>query len=469
MEDLGSLVARAQQGDLDAFGEVVVRFQDMAFGYAYSILGNAEDAQDAAQEAFIIAYRNLGDLRERERFAGWLRRIVLSACRAIGRKRVPTVPLAEAETIPSGAGDPDRVVEQQELRQLVHAAINSLSAPNRMATVLYYINGYGIQEVAQFLQVPAGTVKRRLHDSRQQLKERMVTMVKEGLRVYRPTAEFRQEVIKRIGHWARFKGTEEEKVEMVEADPEWIRLVEVEIALEPMSQNCREIRKRIASLEACHEHYAENVAAITGMIGPMEPGPVLDCGQACEARMEQAKTYGRALRRWLRGDGSGADAGEYDREVCDLLGERTEAKVRLVEHLIKKLDDNSYSVYADEEEDFERTESRIQHLEICNYNWQENLRIVLREIAAGKRLFAWHTPDGYNAHGDCPDRVAQLKDMMTAVAAWAEGRSKRGGRWGRMLGDGTPEKRWLAASLCKHVSIQHGKRPGATLLKRPRL
>ena len=67
MEDLDSLLARTLAGDLDAFGEVVARFQDMALGYAYSILGSFEDAQDAVQEAFIAAYRHLGDLRERER------------------------------------------------------------------------------------------------------------------------------------------------------------------------------------------------------------------------------------------------------------------------------------------------------------------------------------------------------------------------------------------------------------------
>jgi hypothetical protein len=150
-----------------------------------------------------------------------------------------------------------------------------------------------------------------------------------------------------------------------------------------------------------------------------------------------------------------------------VLGQRTPPKLALVEHLIGKLGDNDYRVYADEDEDFDKTESRIQHLEICNYNWHENLRIVLREIAAGKRLVGWHVPDGYNAHGDSPDRIPQLRDLMAAVSAWADGKAEDAGAWGAILGGLTPEKRWLAASLCKHVSVQHAKHGGERLLPKP--
>ena len=133
-------------------------------------------------------------------------------------------------------------------------------------------------------------------------------------------------------------------------------------------------------------------------------------------------------------------------------------------HLIGKLKDNGYRVYADEDEDFELIESRIQHLEVCNYNWRENLRIVLREIAAGKRLFDWHVPDGYNACGDCPNRVLELRDFIIPAAAWVEGNVEEAGNWGEILGKPIPEKRWLVASLCKHVSMQH-KRFESDLVK----
>ncbi len=469
MEDLESLLERTLAGELEAFGEVVARFQDMAFGYAYSMLGHAEDAQDVVQEAFVIAYSKLADLRDRERFAGWFRRIVLSTCRSVVRRRPPTVPLAEAEATASPACDPAQLAERAELRRTVLSAIRSLSPSHRAATVLFYIDEYSIDEIAEFLQVSVGTVKRRLHDSRKQLKESMMGLVEEGVRGQRLPSEFRQQVLRRIGHWERFRGSDEEKVEMVESDPEWVQLVEFEIGLEPMSAECKQIRKCIASMEPCHEHYLENVEAAVGMIGGMKAGHVLDCGEACQQRREAARSYAEALEAWLERDAPPPKADERSREVLDLLGERTPEKATLVEHVGRKLRDNAYSVYADEDEDFDLTESRIQHLEICNYNWRENLRIVLQEIAAGKRLFPWHTPEGYNAHGDCPDRVPQLRDVVAAVSAWADSRADRAGSWGKALGKATPEKRWLAASLCKHVRAQHSKHKGEQLLAMPPL
>jgi len=288
-------------------------------------------------------------------------------------------------------------------------------------------------------------------------------MVKGGLGEQRPSPEFRKEILKRIGHWERFKGSDEEKLDMVASDPEWVRLMETEIELEPMSPECRAIRKQISCMEACHEHYVGNVEAILGMIGAMTPGRVLDCGQASAERREEAEAYAQALEAWREAD---APSDERARDVFDLLGERTHAKRALVEHLIGKLRDNAYRVYADQDEDFELTESRIQHLAICNYNWRENLRIVLQEIGAGKRLFEWHTPDGYNAHGDVPDRIPQLRDPLAGIVAWLDGRADEAGRWGEALGEATPEKRWLAASLCKHVRVQHEK-VAADRLPRP--
>jgi DNA-directed RNA polymerase specialized sigma24 family protein len=93
-------VAKARRGDVQAFGAVVRRFQDMAVGYAYSILGDFHLAEDAAQDAFVQAYLNLSTLREVRAFPSWLRRIVFKQCNRITRrKRVATVPLeADAES-----------------------------------------------------------------------------------------------------------------------------------------------------------------------------------------------------------------------------------------------------------------------------------------------------------------------------------------------------------------------------------
>ena len=106
MERLGTLVERAQAGELEAYGEIVRRFQDMAYGYAFSLLGDFHLAQDAAQEAFIQAYRDLKALRKALAFPGWFRRIVFKRCDRIKRRRPATLsfPVGNSEPADSGPG-----------------------------------------------------------------------------------------------------------------------------------------------------------------------------------------------------------------------------------------------------------------------------------------------------------------------------------------------------------------------------
>ncbi len=102
MEQIRELVVRAANAAvrderIDAFGELVERFRDMACGYAYSVLGDFHLAEDAAQDAFVVAYRNLQQLRYPEAFPGWFRRIVSSACGQISRRKgVPVVKIEAA-------------------------------------------------------------------------------------------------------------------------------------------------------------------------------------------------------------------------------------------------------------------------------------------------------------------------------------------------------------------------------------
>ncbi len=284
----------------------------------------------------------------------------------------------------------------------------------------------------------------------------------------------RQHVRRNIRLWERFGGADgwaggEGNAEQVVSDPQWRRLVEFEIELGPLSAPAREIRRRIGCLERCHEHYVENVKSILEMIDSMRPGAIIDCTQASPERLELAAAYRRALEAYRDLDSPPPDSDGIAREVFSLLGPRSPEKLRLVGHLISKLANDRFAVYADQEEDFEKAESRIQHLAICNYNWRENLRIVLREIASGRHLFPWHSPDGYNAHGDCPDRIGQLREILQPVAAWADGRSDQACEMQRILGEATAEKRWLVGCLCKNVAAQHAQLTGGSLLAGPQL
>ena len=182
MDTFSSLVRRAQAGQADAYGELVRRFQDMAYGYAYAVVGDFHTAEDAAQEAFIEAYRCLPSLRAPAAFPSWLKRIVFKHCDRLTRgKRLATTPLDAASELPARTPGPADVTERRETRDTVLRAIGELPARQREVTALYYIDGYSQNEIAAFLEVPTSTVKSRLHASRKRLKERITDMVRDTL------------------------------------------------------------------------------------------------------------------------------------------------------------------------------------------------------------------------------------------------------------------------------------------------
>jgi len=190
MENLKSLIQKAQANDLEAFDRIVRRFQDMAVGYAYSILGDVHLAEDAAQEAFIEAYRCLSRISNPDTFPGWFRKIIFKHCdRLTRKKRVETIPLEAVVEVPSREKGPVETVLEQELKDSVLAAIQSLPENQRIVTTLFYINGYSQNEISDFLEIPVTTVKKRLQYSRKRLKERMIKMVQENLHENRPSRD----------------------------------------------------------------------------------------------------------------------------------------------------------------------------------------------------------------------------------------------------------------------------------------
>lgn len=197
MEELESLVEQARSGDLRAFGEVVLRFQDMACACAYAALGDFHLAEDVAQEAFVEAYRQLPSLREAAAFPGWFRRIVVKHIdRVTRRKRLRTAPLeaASAAQAPTDVS-PAQSAERHELHEHVLRAVRALPEHQRLVTALFYIDGYSQKEIATFLEVPVTTVKKRLHDARKKLKERMLAMVDGTLKAAAPDERFSRRII----------------------------------------------------------------------------------------------------------------------------------------------------------------------------------------------------------------------------------------------------------------------------------
>ena len=174
----------------EAFGEIVIRFQDMAFGCAFAVLGDAYLAQDTAQEAFVIAWQKLAQLREPAAFPGWFKRIVLTQCNRLTRcKRLQIVPLEEgvnAATIDPG---PHVSAERHDLLAKVLRAINALPENERLVTTLFYVNGYTQADIGEFLEVPVSTVNKRLYSARQRLKGSVVELFKGDLQQQRPSRD----------------------------------------------------------------------------------------------------------------------------------------------------------------------------------------------------------------------------------------------------------------------------------------
>jgi len=182
---------RTRAGDLSAFDPLVREFQDMAVGYAYSILGDFHLAEDAAQDAFIEAYFCLGRLKEPKAFPAWFRRIVSRQCSRLTRgKQYPTVPLEATTEMANPGPSPLDLAAQRETQEMVLSAVNTLPEHERIATTLAYINGYSLAEVGDFLEVSVDTVKNRLRSARSKLRERMVSLMKETLKQHAPGDDF---------------------------------------------------------------------------------------------------------------------------------------------------------------------------------------------------------------------------------------------------------------------------------------
>jgi RNA polymerase sigma factor (sigma-70 family) len=180
---------RRQERD-PAFAEIVRRFQDMAYGCAYALVGDVSHAQDIAQEAFMEAWSHIEDLHEPEAFPGWFRQIVLTRChRYLRRKRMTIVPLTEAENVEDISSDPLTAVEARESALWMRSVLRSLPEDERILLVLFHLEEYSYRQIALFLDLPISTVDNRLRAARRRLKERVSVMVQNDFQSRRPSRD----------------------------------------------------------------------------------------------------------------------------------------------------------------------------------------------------------------------------------------------------------------------------------------
>jgi RNA polymerase sigma-70 factor (ECF subfamily) len=168
--DDGELVERARRGDRAAFGRLVERYAGAVRRVIRGVLRDPDEADDAAQDAFLAAWRGLDRVDPRRPFAPWLLRIAVNA--AVDRTRRRRVRRTEPldDTTPGNDPLPDRAAERAFLWDRLVGALDELPPRLRAAVVLFEVEGYAHAEIAAILGVPEGTVRSDVHHARRRLR-----------------------------------------------------------------------------------------------------------------------------------------------------------------------------------------------------------------------------------------------------------------------------------------------------------
>jgi RNA polymerase sigma-70 factor (ECF subfamily) len=179
-----TLITRASKGDLDAFNQLVLNYQDIAYRHASALTGDPDSAEDIMQESFIKVFQNMSGFRGGS-FRAWLLKILANTSRDQWRrtKRHPTIPLfpqdedGEEIEAPAWLADPtssiETTVQQREESHQQYRTLDGLPTVYRSVITLIDVNELDYAEAAEILRVPLGTVKSRLARARMQMKDKL--------------------------------------------------------------------------------------------------------------------------------------------------------------------------------------------------------------------------------------------------------------------------------------------------------
>jgi RNA polymerase sigma-70 factor (ECF subfamily) len=171
-----NLVKRAQRGERDAFGELCRQFEPTVFATVLRRLRNRSEARELTQDVFVQAMRKLGQLREPERFAGWLRQIAvrMSINRAVRR---PHETAFSPDTFNAFKSSPDTALDnlmKAERARGVRGGLDRLREVDRQTLIAFYFEGQSLKQMSDQFDRPIGTIKRRLHTARNRLRDQLV-------------------------------------------------------------------------------------------------------------------------------------------------------------------------------------------------------------------------------------------------------------------------------------------------------
>jgi RNA polymerase sigma factor (sigma-70 family) len=175
-------IRAAQQGDHEALLMILRGIESTVYRTAYYMLGNEQDALDAAQDALIRIYTKIGTYEEKAKFQTWVQRIVTNICIDKLRGKKQTVSIEEHEMVFQSRDNVEEEVERVYLSQDIQRAIDLLPDAHRTVVVLRYLQDFSYNEIAQSLDLPLNTVKSYLYRARQQLQTLLRDQQEGGVR-----------------------------------------------------------------------------------------------------------------------------------------------------------------------------------------------------------------------------------------------------------------------------------------------
>lgn len=189
------LVTRAKQGDQDAWGELYKETRKEAYFVALKVCGSAQDAEDLAHDAFLMALEKSEQLEQPEKFRSWLNMIVANKCRDYLKRKKPML-FSELESDNDEIDQdidweddretsrPELTLDRKETIRLVSEIIDGLPEDQKLCIMMYYREDLSVAQIAQALQVSEGTVKSRLNYARQKVKKRVEELERQGTKLY---------------------------------------------------------------------------------------------------------------------------------------------------------------------------------------------------------------------------------------------------------------------------------------------
>ncbi len=174
------LVKRVKNGDIDAFEEIIAKYEKRVFGLIYNVIKNENEIEDVAQEVFMKVYKNIDKFKGNSSLYTWIYRITANLCLDYIKKKKEVIYIDEKLQLDDGEVDfqipsneklQDELYEEKELKEKLQKSIAKLPEKQQMMIILRDIKGFSYEEISEILEMKLGTVKSQINRARLKLKE----------------------------------------------------------------------------------------------------------------------------------------------------------------------------------------------------------------------------------------------------------------------------------------------------------